>query len=414
MNKTLSNQVLAMVLAGGRGSRLKDLTKNRSKPAVPFGKHYIINFVLSNIINSKCVDHAFVLTQYRQQGILDLLAKMNFESPVWDKFIRPLPPQQALDDDWYIGSANAIYQNHHYIEEDPAEHVLILAADHIYKMDYRQLLENHILSNADVTVSGMFLDLATAAGNFGVMEVDIENNIKGFKEKPQFPKSHPGREGECVISQGIYIFKKSALLQILKEDHLDEKSEHDFGKNIIPKMVRADKLVRFYDHGTNVIPGEKINGYWRDVGTIDAYFEAMMDQTQFNPDLDLYNKNWMIITAGDNQPMYKVNALSCGAGDDERFQFLAAGGGVGTKAKKIRHSVLGRAVRVEEDATLINSIIFDKTIISKGAHIINTIVEEGLIIPENCVIGQNEKDDAERDIYITEKGIRVVHSESKL
>lgn len=414
MSKTQNNQVLAMVLAGGRGSRLVDLTKNRSKPAVPFGKHYIINFVLSNIINSKCIDHAFVLTQYRQQGILDLLARMNFESPAWDKFIRPLPPQQILDDDWYIGSANAVYQNHKYIDDDAAEHVLILAADHIYKMDYRQLLEEHVRNDADVTVSGMFLELEKAAKNFGVMEVDASRNIYGFKEKPTFPQPHPQRTGECVISQGIYIFKKSVLLSFLRDDHTDEKSEHDFGKNIIPRMVQAGKKVCFYDHGTNIIPGERIKGYWRDVGTIDAYYEAMMDQTQFEPDLDLYNENWKIITAGDNQPMYKINALCCGSGDEDRFQYLAAGGGVGTKAKKIRHAVLGRAVRVEEDATLVNSIIFDKSIVGKGATLIKTIVEEDITIPENCIIGESEVDDAKRDIYISDTGIRVVHHDSKL
>jgi glucose-1-phosphate adenylyltransferase len=403
-----------MILAGGRGKRLGPLTDNRSKPAVPFGKHHIINFALSNIINSKIIDHAYVLTQYKQQGILRILASMNFESPAWDKFIRPLPAQQQLGTDWYLGSANAVYQNHDYLIDDPAEYVLILAADHIYKFDFKQLLEDHIKHDADVTVSGMFLKTEEAACTFGVMEVDAGGSIRGFKEKPPHPKSHPERPGECVISQGIYIFKKAVLLEILHEDHLDHDSEHDFGKNILPKMVTNGYNVRFYDHGTNVIPNEKIRGYWRDVGTIDAYWEAMMDQTQFNPDLDLYNKRWPVVTISDNQPMAKVNSL-CGPSDDDKcLQFLAAGGSVFTKAMMIRHSVLGREVRIEEDASVLDSVILDRAAIGRGARVTRTIVEERIVVPEGCVIGESVDADEERDILITKNGVRVVHAKSKL
>ncbi len=413
-SKVLDSRILAMVLAGGRGQRLGPLTDNRSKPAVPFGKHHIINFALSNIINSKVIDHAYVLTQYKQQGILRILASMNFEAPAWDKFIRPLPAQQQMGTDWYLGSANAVYQNHEYLLDDPAEYVLILAADHIYKFDFKQLLEDHINHDADVTVSGMFLSTEEAADTFGVMEVDATGSIRGFKEKPPHPKAHPGRPGECVISQGIYIFKKSVLLDVLKEDHLDQNSENDFGKNILPKMVTEGYKVHFYDHGTNVIPNEKINGYWRDVGTIDAYHAAMMDQTQFNPDLDLYNKYWPVITISDNQPMAKVNSL-CGPSDENKcFQFLAAGGCVFTHAKLIWHSVLGREVRVEKGATVLESIIFDRAVIGRNARLTRTIVEERITIPDNCVIGEDIEADEERDILITKEGIRVVHSKSKL
>lgn len=413
-NKVLDSRVLAMVLAGGRGQRLGPLTDNRSKPAVPFGKHHIINFALSNIINSKVIDHAYVLTQYKQQGILRILASMNFEAPAWDKFIRPLPAQQQMGTDWYLGSANAVYQNHEYLLDDPAEYVLILAADHIYKFDFKQLLHDHIKHDADVSVSGMFLSTEQAADTFGVMEVDVAGSIRGFKEKPPHPKAHPDRPGECVISQGIYIFKKSVLLEVLKQDHLDQSSENDFGKNILPKMVNGGYNVRFYDHGTNVIPNEKIQGYWRDVGTIDAYHAAMMDQTQFNPDLDLYNKYWPIITVSDNQPMAKVNSLCGSQSDDMRMQFLAAGGSVFTKAKMIRHSVLGREVRIEEDAVVRDSVIFDKATIGKGARVIRTIVEERIPIPDDCVIGEDLEADEERNILITKEGIRVVHAKSRL
>jgi glucose-1-phosphate adenylyltransferase len=414
VSKVLDSRVLAMVLAGGRGQRLGPLTDNRSKPAVPFGKHHIINFALSNIINSKVIDHAYVLTQYKQQGILRILAGMNFEAPAWDKFIRPLPAQQQLGTDWYLGSANAVYQNHEYLTDDPAEYVLILAADHIYKFDFKQLLEAHIENNADVTISGMFLKTEEAANTFGVMDVDAAGVIHGFKEKPPHPKAHPERPGECVISQGIYIFKKTTLLKVLQEDYINPNSEHDFGKDILPKMVAAGYSVRFYDHGTNVIPNEKIRGYWRDVGTIDAYHAAMMDQTQFNPDLDLYNRYWPIITIGDNQPMAKVNSLCSPSDEDKCLQFLAAGGAVFTRAQTIRHSVLGRAVRVEEGAVVQDSVILDKASIGRGARVTRTIVEEKVVIPDDCIIGEDVDTDEERDVLVTASGVRVVHSRSKL
>lgn len=339
---------------------------------------------------------------------------MNFEAPAWDKFIRPLPAQQQLGTDWYLGSANAVYQNHEYVLDDPAEYVLILAADHIYKFDFKQLLEDHIKHSADVTVSGMFLRTEEAANTFGVMEVDAGGSIRGFKEKPPHPKSHPERPGECVISQGIYIFKKETLLTVLQQDSLDQGSDHDFGKNILPKMVAGGYNVRFYDHGTNVIPNEKIQGYWRDVGTIDAYHAAMMDQTQFSPDLDLYNKYWPIITVSDNQPMAKVNSL-CGPSDEDKcLQFLAAGGSVFTKAKMIRHSVLGREVRIEENAVVQDSVILDKATIGRNTRVIRTIVEERIVVPDGCVIGEDVELDEERDILITKEGIRVVHTKSRL
>lgn len=408
MSKVLDSRVLAMVLAGGRGTRLGPLTDSRSKPAVPFGKHHIINFTLSNIINSKIIDHAYVLTQYKQQGILEILASMNFESPAWDKFIRPLPAQQQLGDDWYLGSANAVHQNHSYISSDPAEYVLILAADHINKFDYKKLLEAHIENEADVTVSGMFLSTDEAALNFGVMEVS-NGNIINFKEKPVHPKPHPVRTKECIISQGIYIFNKSALLDVLRQDHSDQKSEHDFGKDILPKMIRDGYKVSFYDHGTNHIPGEETSGYWRDVGTIDAYHDEMIRQTHFKPDLDLYNNQWPIILFGDNQPMAKFNG-----GDDSRMQYLASGGAIITKPKELYHVVVGRRVRIEVGSLLDHSIVFDYASIGTNVVLKNTIIEEGIIIPDNCIIGEDEEADNDRKILITETGIRVVHAGSRL
>lgn len=414
MRDLASNRVLALVLAGGRGERLGPLTSNRSKPAVPFGKHYIVNFVLSNIVNSKVIDHAYVLTQYKQQGILRTLQSMNFESPAWDKYIRPLPAQQQLGNGWYVSTGDAVHQNHELVADDSAQYVLILSADHIYKFDFSQLLEAHIASGADVTVSGMFLPLNEAANTFGVMEVNEAGVIYGFKEKPVHPKPHVGRVDECIISQGIYIFTKNVLLDLLRQDSLDEKSTHDFGKDILPKMVREGCCVRFYDHGTNAIPGEKVQGYWRDVGTIDAYWSAMMDQTQINPDLDLYNKHWPISTICDNQPMAKFNAICCGCEEEERMQFLAAGGAVFTKAKIIRHSILGREVRIEEDASVVDSVVFDKAIINKGVRITRTILEEKVIVPANCIIGEDIEADEERGILISQNGIRVVHAGSHL
>jgi ADP-glucose pyrophosphorylase len=212
MATSLHSNLLAVVLAGGRGERLGPLTLNRCKPAVPFGKHHLLSFTLANIVNSDLIRHTYVLTQYRQQGILAILSGMNFEASIWDRFIRAVPAQQQIDNDWYSGSANAIHQNHLLVSSDPAEYVLVAAADHIYKMDYEQMLQAAIDTDADVLVSGMYMTLNQAASTFGVMEVGEQGNIKRFQEKPQSPTSHPGRDGECIISQGIYIFKKMSCL----------------------------------------------------------------------------------------------------------------------------------------------------------------------------------------------------------
>ncbi len=399
---------LALILAGGRGNRLFNLTDNRSKPAVPFGKHSILNFALSNIINSNIINHAYVLTQYKQQGILDILSQMNFESPAWDKFIRPLPAQQQMGNDWYLGSANAVHQNHQYIENDPAAYVLILAADHIYKFDFEQLLEEHISNKADVTVSGMFLATELAANNFGVMDVDESGNIHGFKEKPAHPKQYPGKEDQCVTSQGIYLFNKQVLLEMLRNDHFDENSEHDFGKDIIPRMVKEKLSVRFYDHGTNIIPGEETTGYWRDVGTIDAFYQALMDQVQIKPDLDLYNTLWPITTVDGNKPMAKINSF----GGTHEINCLLAGGAVITNYELIVRSVIGREVRIEEGAKVTGTILFDKSFVGKNSTLINCIVEEDIYITDDTTIGEDVINDESRNIHITENGIRVIHKGS--
>jgi glucose-1-phosphate adenylyltransferase len=376
-------------------------------------KHHLLSFTLANIVNSDLIRHTYVLTQYRQQGILAILSGMNFEASIWDRFIRAVPAQQQIDNDWYSGSANAIHQNHLLVSSDPAEYVLVAAADHIYKMDYEQMLQAAIDTDADVLVSGMYMTLNQAASTFGVMEVGEQGNIKRFQEKPQSPTSHPGRDGECIISQGIYIFKKNVLLEFLREDHEDNNSSHDFGKDILPKMVDASCSVMFYDHATNFIPGEKAS-YWRDVGSIDAYTEALLDQTQFNPEFDVYNNHWRIPTLNDNQPMAKFNAVSCGSGDGQSLQLVAAGGFVASKTARISHAVLGRQVRVEEDAVIIDSILLDGAVVGPGANLNKTIVEEGIVIPSGCIIGYDVTEDERRGIHISPNGNRVVYGKSRL
>jgi len=410
MDRLISEErVLALILAGGRGSRLGPLTDDCSKPALPFGKLNVISFVISNCVNSKIIDHAYVLTQYKQQGIIEILAKLDPESPLWGKFIRPLPAQQMRGTDWYLGSGDACHQNRELIANDPAEFVLVAAADHVYKCDYRGMLAALIGAEADVIVSGMFMDVHEAAGKFGVMVVDFETNrIRAFKEKPAHPK--PVRDNKCVASQGFYIFRKEILLAALDADHRDNSSDHDFGKDILPEMLKTNKVI-FYDHATNVIKNEK-GSYWRDVGDVDAYHAAMMDLVAIDPILSVYNKAWPIIPIWDYEPMYKANEL--GHSNNADYQFMAAGGSVTTKARCVYMVVLGRAVYLEENCAVVDSILFDNVSVGRDASLNRTIVKKGIVIPPGCVIGQSIEDDDDRQIFISEGGIRVVHDESRL
>ncbi len=417
-----NEKIMALILAGGRGSRLFEMTNQRAKPMVPFGaKFRFIDCAVSNIRNSQLIKHTYVLTQYESQGIQNHLNDLSTRNKFWDFFIEPLPAQQTSDsDDWYIGTANAVFQNFNIISSDEAEHVIIMAADHIYKLDVRPYYRHHLEHNADITVCGRFMPIEMAAREFGVMEFSANMLITNFEEKPEHPKEHFSRQGECFGSMGIYIFKKSVLLKVLQTDHENKNSEHDFGKDIIPKMIADGDKVIAYDHGENIIIGDhaysekKRSPYWRDVGTIDAYWKASMDLVSFDPDFDFYNEKWPIISVVDYQPPFKLMTTddfnpSC----ENKTRLVSAGGTIPTDVILI-DVILGRKIMIDKNAKIHQSILFDGVEVGASARITKAIICDNVTIPPNCIIGESIEDDEARDIRITDSGVRLVHSGSRL
>lgn len=382
-----SKKCIAMLLAGGQGSRLFALTTKVAKPAVSFGAKYrIIDFTLSNCVNSN-IDTVGVLTQYQPLILNEYIGN----GQPWDLDrayggVQILPPYQAKDRmDWYKGTANAIYQNIDYIEKYAPDHVLILSGDHIYKMDYNQMLEYHIQNDADCTIAVLEVSLAEAS-RFGIMNTDENNRIVEFEEKPKVPKS-------TKASMGIYIFKREKLIEYLKADNENPNSHNDFGKNIIPAMLNNKELMMAYP----------FKGYWKDVGTIDSLWEANQDLIGDNPKFDIYNPHWKIHSRNVGiEPQYigknakVVNSLVTGGAKIE-----------GT----IINSVIGSKVIVEAGAEVKDSVIFSNTIVKKGSVINYSIIDENVEIEENAIVGTEKAEDVKitvigRDVVV-ESGAKV-------
>lgn len=415
-DRRIQKALLAVILAGGRGTRLGVLTEKRCKPELPFGKNRFIDFALSNVVNSN-VAHTMILTQYMQQGLTVHIRKLNLNAPLWGKTVEVVPAQQRLgDESWYVGNANAVYQNHEAIRDNPADTVVILAADHIYKLDIRQLHTYHQDKCAQFTVCGMSMKSEEAAGNFGVMELDANNKIIGFEEKPKTPKIIPGREGISFGSMGIYMVEKQLLLEVLSEDHDDPLSEHDFGKNIIPKLIEKQSAIFAYDYKDNMIPGEIkiVNGvdiqqhYWRDVGRIDSYWQSLMDLVAVSPILNLYNKEWPVPTMWDMLPQAKFifpNRERYQAEfKDHPYPFLpdmiTSGGCVFDSPRNLYKAIFGRSGRTGYGADIAKSIIFDDVIIGDRVRLIHTIVEEGVRVPDGARVGYDEAEDIANGVII--------------
>lgn len=297
--------VLAVVLAGGKGSRLEPLTRDRAKPAVPFGGCYrIIDFTLSNCLNSG-IRKILVLTQYKAMS-LDrhiTLGWRSFLCRELGEFIDVVPPQQRIDEKWYQGTADAVYQNIYTLEKERPEHVVILAGDHIYKMDYGQLVASHEANNADLTIAALPVSKEEAR-EFGVMQVDSTNRIIGFEEKPKNPKPIPGEPDRCLASMGIYVFNSHFLFDELCKDATLPESAHDFGRNIIPSIINSRRVFAFPFKDEN----RKADAYWRDVGTIDAYFQANLELTNVDPQLNLYDDHWPVRTYQPNKQIQPLNS----------------------------------------------------------------------------------------------------------
>ena len=392
--------VLTFILAGGRGERLDPLTRDRAKPAVPFGGIYrIIDYTLSNCVNSG-LRRIYILTQYKSFSLQKhLLAGWNVFSSQLGEFIDVIPAQQRISSDWYKGTADAIYQNIYAINDCDPQRVLVLAGDHIYKMDYRNMIDYHEEKDADITVACVNMPKETSR-DFGVVEVDEENFVKGFQEKPSNPKVIPSSPSEIFASMGIYLFKKDVLLEELETDARNLTSSHDFGKNIIPQMLKHKKRVYVYDFGG----GSDKPVYWRDIGTRDAYYQANMDLLKKNTDFDLYDKDWRVRTYHEQYPPIKM--ISTQSGQGAIHNSMMSGGCI-IEGGVVDNSILSPNVKIKEGAELKNSIIMEGVEIGENAKVRNAIIDKEVIIPPDAKIGFDHDLDKKRFV-LTTSGIVIV------
>ncbi len=402
----LTRNTLALILAGGRGSRLQHLTKWRSKPAVPFGgKFRIVDFPLSNCINSG-IRRIGVLTQYKAHSlILHIQRGWGFLRGEFGEFVELLPAQQRLGSPvWYEGTADAIYQNIDILRNHNPDYILILAGDHIYKMDYGAMIAAHVESGADMTVGCIEVDLETAK-DFGVMSVDAEGRVRQFLEKPPEPEPMPGSADRALASMGIYVFNKGFLFEQLIKDADEPESSHDFGKDIIPRVIGNYRVMAYPFR--DVRSGEQ--AYWRDVGTVDAFWEANLELTGVTPPLNLYDETWPIWTYQAQLPPAKF------VFDDEDRRGMAVdslvSGGCIISGSVVRHSLLFSNVRVNSYAYVEDSVILPNVIVGRRARITNAVIDGGCHIPEGMVVGSDPEDDRGRGFCVTEGGVTLVTAE---
>jgi glucose-1-phosphate adenylyltransferase len=404
-------EILGMVMAGGRGERLYPLTRDRAKPAVPFaGKYRIIDFVLSNLVNSE-IYSIYVLTQFKSQSLVEHLQEAwQFNSVREDHFVTPVPAQMRTGADWYRGTADAVYQNLHLIKRSNPRLVAVFGADHIYKMNLRQMVNYHEEKQAEVTVAAIPVGLESAA-EFGVLEVDNELRILQFEEKPQMPKPIPGEADQALVSMGNYLFETKLLVQALEDDASRDRSSHDFGKDILPRLVGEGKRVCAYDFRKNRIPtalkGEEPS-YWRDVGTIEAYYEANMDIKAVDPMLNLYNRSWPIRTVSYSDAPAKF------VFDEEERQGMALNSVVseGTliSGSIVKDSVIGPNVRIHSYCVIEGAIIMSHVEIGRGCQIRRAIIDKNVCVPPRTKIGHNADEDRQR-YFLSDTGIVVIPRE---
>jgi glucose-1-phosphate adenylyltransferase len=401
-------RVLGIVLAGGKGTRLSPLTRERAKPAVPFGgKYRIIDFVLSNFINSG-IYSVYVLTQFRSQSLLQHLSEgWQFGGLLKTQFMIPVPAQmRSQDETWYQGTADAIFQNINLVEQSDPHLVAIFGADHIYRMNIMNMIEFHVQNAAEVTVAAIPVERRQAA-EFGVIEAAESGRILGFHEKNPDAPSIPRDSERVYASMGNYIFTTRTLLRLLHEDAADENSLHDFGHDILPRIA-GNGDVFAYDFQTNRIPGEPADAapYWRDVGTIDAYYEANMDLRSVSPALNLYNREWPVRTTSYPDPPAKFTFDELNR-RGEAIDSIVSGGCI-LSGGTVRNSVLSRGVKVHAGAQVDDCIILDNCDIGRRAKIRRAILDKNVRVPEDAVIGYDLESDRERGHFVTESGIVVV------
>lgn len=392
-NQRLSNQAMAFVLAGGRGSRLKELTDRRAKPAVYFGgKTRIIDFALSNALNSGIRKMA-IATQYKAHSLIRHMQRgWGFFRAERNEYLDILPASQRVDETkWYLGTADAVAQNIDIVDSYNVKYVVILAGDHIYKMDYEIMLAQHEETGADVTIGCLTVPRAEASA-FGVMAVDKEMRITSFLEKPKDPPAMPGDPAHSLASMGIYVFDWAFLRDLLLRDMEDENSSHDFGNDLIPEIVKNGKAVAHRFADSCVTSGLEDEPYWRDVGTIDAFWQANIDLTDFVPKLDLYDNSWPIWTYGEIVPPAKFIHDEDGR-RGSAVSSLVSGDCI-VSGSEVRNSLLFTGCRTHSFSTLDHVVALPQVIVNRKAELTNCVIDRGVIIPEGLVVGQDPLEDA--------------------
>jgi glucose-1-phosphate adenylyltransferase len=397
----LTRDSMAVIMAGGRGQRLQQLTNHRAKPAIPFGgKYRIIDFSLSNCVNSG-IRQILILTQYKAHSLIQHVQRgWGYLRGEFGEFIDIVPAQQQLGEMWYRGTADAIYQNLSIIAQHNPETVLVLAGDHVYKMDYGPMIAFHKDNNADVTIGGVQVPVSEAH-EFGVMSVNGNGAVTAFDEKPAEPKSMPGREGIALVSMGIYVFEVELLMAELERDARDPDSAHDFGKSIIPRALKNRRVFAYPFEDVET----KAQAYWRDVGTVDAYYSANMELIHVTPELNLYDDAWPIWTYQEHVPSAKFVL------DEEGRRGIAinsmVAGGCIVSGAEVRESVLFFGVTVDEATSVFRSVVLPNVMIGRSCRIRDAIIDEGCRIPHGMVIGYDKAADRER-FLVTDSGIVLV------
>ncbi len=396
-------QTLTIILAGGTGSRLHPLTQDRAKPAVPFGgKYRIIDFTLANCLHSG-LRRVLVLTQYKSLSLQKHLRDgWSIFNPELGEYVTPVPPQMRTGERWYSGTADSVYQNMYLLERSGARWVLILSGDHIYRMDYAAMLKFHQAHEAELTVGCMDVPLAQA-DQFGIMTIDANSQIQQFEEKPANPVPMPTDPEQALASMGIYVFSMELLLEVLKQDAELESSNHDFGKDIIPRLIGSNKIYAYHFGGEEgrVTPDR----YWRDVGTLDSYYEANMDLLKPVPPIDLYQSDWPIRTYQSQNP--PARTVPGDEGSEGIFINSIAAGGVVVSGGSVQHSILFPHVFIDDEAVIHDSILFNGVQVGKGAQIQKAIIDKDVIVPAGERIGYDKDKDAAR-FTLTEQGVVVV------
>ena len=395
---------LTIILSGGKGERLFPLTLHRAKPAAPFGGHYrIIDFTLSNCINSS-LRRIALLTQYKSLSLdRHLRQAWSIFNPEIGEFITSIPPQQRVGEQWYQGTADAVYQNIYVIANEDPTYLFVLSGDHVYKMDYTEMMAYHVIKDADATLAAIEVKKEEAF-RFGVLEVDEDSKVVGFQEKPKDGKTIPGKPDYCYVSMGVYLFNTSTVIEELRYDAMQDGS-HDFGKNIIPNMV--EKGMNVYALGF-VDKNKKETKYWRDIGTLDSYWEANMDLCKVNPEFNLYDPEWPIRTYQGQYPPAKF--VFAQESEGRRFGIAAdsiVSNGCIISGGRVQNSVLSPNVRINSYAEVHDSVIMENVDIGRHCKIKKAIIDKDVVIPPNTVIGYDPEEDKKR-YKVTEKGVVVI------